>query len=83
MRALFKFERLNHHIQDEALHNGRMLEGTLLLVFLALSIRKREHKIDPCGAPKKTKQNRIRKCKSYKHPNYRNQSIKHYANNKR
>ena len=25
----------------------------------------REHKIDPCGAPKKTKQNKIRRCNSY------------------
>ena len=24
--------------------------------------KKREHKIDPCGAPKKTKQNKIRRC---------------------
>ena len=40
-KLLSKFEsliyfshRLNFHIQGEALHNGRILEGTLLLVFL-------------------------------------------------
>ena len=30
-------------------------------------IRKREDKIDPCGSPKKTKQNKIRRCNSYNH----------------
>ena len=32
---IYFFHRLNFHIQDEALHNGRILEGTLLLVFLS------------------------------------------------
>ena len=32
-----------------------------------MKIRKREHKIDPGGAPKKTKQNKIRRCNSYTH----------------
>ena len=27
--------------------------------------KKRGHEIDPCGVPKKTKQNKIRRCKSY------------------
>ena len=27
----------------------------------------REHKKDPCGAPKKTKQNKIRRYNSYTH----------------
>ena len=32
-----------------------------------MQIRKREHKIDPCSAPKKTTQNKIRRCNSYTH----------------
>ena len=32
-----------------------------------MEIRKREHKIYPCGAPKKTKQNKIRTCSIYTH----------------
>ena len=35
---------------------------------------KEERALDPLGAPKMTKQNKIRRC---------NQSKKHYANNKR
>ena len=35
--------------------------------FDLMYIRKREHKIDPCGATKKTKQNRISRCNSYTH----------------
>ena len=35
---------------------------------LLMYIRKqRGHKIDSCGAPKKTKQNKIRRCNSYTH----------------
>ena len=29
--------------------------------------QKREHKIDPCGKAKKTKQNKIKRCDSYTH----------------
>ena len=29
---IYFVSRLNHHIQDEAFYNGRMLEGTLLLI---------------------------------------------------
>ena len=32
-----------------------------------MQIGEREHKIDPCRAPKKTKQNKIRRCNSYTH----------------
>ena len=28
---------------------------------------KREHRIDPCGAPKKTKQNKTGRCNRYTH----------------
>ena len=32
-----------------------------------MQVRKREHKIDPCSAPKKTTQNKIKRCNSYTH----------------
>ena len=32
MNLIFFLHRLNFHIQDEALYNGRILEGTLFLV---------------------------------------------------
>ena len=35
--------------------------------FDLMQVRKREHKIDPCSAPKKTTQNKIKRCNSYTH----------------
>ena len=29
--------------------------------------KKRGHEVDPCGKPKKSKQNKIRRCNSYTH----------------
>ena len=35
--------------------------------FLMLIGKKRGHEVDPCGKPKKSKQNKIRRCNSYTH----------------
>ena len=35
--------------------------------FDLMQVRKREHKIDPCSAPKKTTQNKIKRCNNYTH----------------